>query len=155
MYNKLESSSNQTLRLSNKRPLKMSLLKSVLGLFRSYVATRPGSLVLAGKRQPPNRSADRDWAAAKRALTRNDFRNAMPGLVFLQYGTETKRALLPNEITTLDTVRALFVRSFSHQLTMEYLTEARNVRIYIHDTAQDVFYELEDLRQFFLFPNLP
>ena len=68
------------------------------------------------------------------------------GLVFLQYGKETKRALLPNEITTIDTVRALFVRSFSHQLTMEYLSESANVRIYIHDANKDVFYELEDLR---------
>jgi hypothetical protein len=46
----------------------------------------------------------------------------------------------------MDTVRALFVRSFSHQLTMEYLSESPNVRIYIHDANKDVFYELEDLR---------
>ncbi len=32
------------------------------------------------------------------------------GLVFLQFRSETKRALLPNEITSLDTVKALFVR---------------------------------------------
>jgi len=63
----------------------------------------------------------------------------------LQYRTETKRALLPNEITSLDTVKALFVRSFPKQLTMEYL-EAMNVKIYIHDSAKDMFYELEDLR---------
>jgi hypothetical protein len=67
------------------------------------------------------------------------------GLVFLQYRTETKRAILPNEITSLDTVRALFVRSFPRQLTMEYL-DAMNGKIYIHDSAKDMFYELEDLR---------
>ena len=67
------------------------------------------------------------------------------GLVFLQYRHETKRAILPNEITTLDTVRALFVRSFSRQLSMEYF-DSHNVRIYIHDSNQDMFYELEDLR---------
>ena len=67
------------------------------------------------------------------------------GLVFLQYRNETKRALLPNEITTLDTVRALFVRSFANQLNMEYL-DSRNVRIYIHDSSKNMFYELEDLR---------
>lgn len=67
------------------------------------------------------------------------------GLVFLQFRTETKRALLPNEITSMDTVRALFVRSFSRVLTMNYLGSS-NVRIYIHDPNKDIFYELEDLR---------
>lgn len=67
------------------------------------------------------------------------------GLVFLQYRSETKRALLPNEITSIDTVRALFVRSFPRQLTMNYL-EGPNVKIYIHDANKDMFYELEDVR---------
>ncbi|CAL1290852.1 unnamed protein product [Larinioides sclopetarius] len=71
--------------------------------------------------------------------------NLTLGLVFLQYRSETKRALLPNEITTLDTVKALFVRSFPKQLTMEYL-DSPHIRIYIHDPAKDMFYELEDLR---------
>lgn len=67
------------------------------------------------------------------------------GLVFLQYRSETRRALLPNEITSIDTVRALFVRSFPRQLTMSYL-EGPNVKIYIHDASKDMFYELEDVR---------
>ncbi|RWS20392.1 Coiled-coil domain-containing protein-like protein, partial [Leptotrombidium deliense] len=67
------------------------------------------------------------------------------GLVFLQYRNETKRALLPNEITSMDTVKALFVRSFPRQLTMDFL-DSRLVRIYIHDPSKDMFYELEDLR---------
>lgn len=67
------------------------------------------------------------------------------GLVFLQYRNETKRALLPNEITSIDTVKALFVRSFQKQLTMEYL-DSPLVKIYIHDSSKDMFYELEDLR---------
>ncbi|XP_076361402.1 uncharacterized protein LOC143252719 isoform X3 [Tachypleus tridentatus] len=67
------------------------------------------------------------------------------GVVFLQYQKETKRSLLPNELTTLDTIKALFVRSFSKQLTMEYL-DSPHVRIYIHDASKDMFYELEDLR---------
>ncbi|KRT83577.1 hypothetical protein AMK59_3874, partial [Oryctes borbonicus] len=67
------------------------------------------------------------------------------GLVFLQYRNETKRALLPNEITSIDTVKALFVRSFPKQLTMEYL-DSPQVKIYIHDSSKDMFYELEDLR---------
>lgn len=67
------------------------------------------------------------------------------GLVFLQYRNETKRALLPNEITSIDTVKALFVRSFPKQLSMEYL-DSPQVKIYIHDSSKDMFYELEDLR---------
>uniref|UniRef100_T1IL96 Actin interacting protein 3-like C-terminal domain-containing protein n=1 Tax=Strigamia maritima TaxID=126957 RepID=T1IL96_STRMM len=67
------------------------------------------------------------------------------GLVFLQYRSETKRALLPNEITSVDTVKALFVRSFPKQLTMKYL-DSTHIHIYIHDQSQDMFYELEDLR---------
>ncbi|KAL2751455.1 coiled-coil domain-containing protein CG32809 isoform X14 [Vespula maculifrons] len=68
-----------------------------------------------------------------------------PGLVFLQYRNETKRALLPNEITSIDTVKALFVRSFPKQLTMEYL-DSPHVKVYIHDSNKNVFYELEDHR---------
>ena len=68
------------------------------------------------------------------------------GLVFLVYRGETKRALLPNEITTIDTVKALFVRSFGRALTMEYLDSPR-VKIYIHDSAKDIFYELENLSE--------
>lgn len=67
------------------------------------------------------------------------------GLVFLQYRHETKRSVLPNEITSLATVKALFVRSFPKQLTMEYL-DSQRVKIYIHDTTKDMFYELEDHR---------
>lgn len=65
--------------------------------------------------------------------------------MFLQFRTETKRALLPNEITSIDTVRALFVRSFPRQLTMAYL-EGPASKIYIHDASKDMFYELEDCR---------
>jgi hypothetical protein len=75
------------------------------------------------------------------------------GLVFLQYRTETKRAILPNEITSMDTVKALFVRSFPKQLTLEYL-DVMNSKIYIHDNGKDMFYELEDLR-WVLRPNSP
>ncbi|XP_065559078.1 coiled-coil domain-containing protein CG32809-like isoform X3 [Artemia franciscana] len=66
------------------------------------------------------------------------------GSVFLQYRSETKRATLPNEVTTIDTVRALFVRAFPNQLTMEYL-ESPRVSVYILDSSRDMFYDLEDL----------
>ncbi|XP_043216897.1 coiled-coil domain-containing protein AGAP005037-like isoform X3 [Amphibalanus amphitrite] len=67
------------------------------------------------------------------------------GVVFLQYGNETKRALLPNEITSLYTVKALFVRSFPRQLNMEYL-DSPACKIYILDSSRDMFYDMEDLR---------
>ncbi|XP_076326049.1 uncharacterized protein LOC143233580 isoform X3 [Tachypleus tridentatus] len=67
------------------------------------------------------------------------------GVVFLQYRNETKRSVLPDELTTLDTIKALFVRSFPKQLTMDYL-DSPHIRIYIHDSSKDMFYELEDLR---------
>ena len=40
-----------------------------------------------------------------------------PGLVFLVYRGETKRALLPNEVSFIDTVKALFVRLDSSELS--------------------------------------
>ena len=38
------------------------------------------------------------------------------------------------------------MRSFGRALTMEYLDSPR-VRIYIHDSAKDIFYELENLSE--------
>ena len=65
---------------------------------------------------------------------------------FFDFSGETKRAVLPNEITSLDTVKALFVRSFPKTLTMEYMDTPR-VHIYIHDSSKDIFYELENLSE--------
>jgi hypothetical protein len=67
------------------------------------------------------------------------------GVVFLVFRDETKKALLPNEITSLDTVRALFVRAFPGKLTMEMLESPRN-KIYILETTSSIFFQLEDLR---------
>lgn len=67
------------------------------------------------------------------------------GLVFLVYKDETKKAALPNEVTTLDTVRALFVRSFSDKLTMQFMESPKN-KIYIVDPRTNIYYQLEDLR---------
>ncbi|XP_060552651.1 sickle tail protein-like isoform X4 [Ruditapes philippinarum] len=68
-----------------------------------------------------------------------------PGLVFLIFRDETKKALLPNEITHLDTVRAMFVRSFPGKLTMSYL-ESPKRKIYILEARTNIYYQLEDLR---------
>ncbi|XP_076471125.1 uncharacterized protein LOC143301002 isoform X3 [Babylonia areolata] len=67
------------------------------------------------------------------------------GLVFLVFGEETKKSLLPNEITSLDTVRALFVRAFPEKLSMEFLDSPKR-KIYILEAATNIFFQLEDLR---------
>lgn len=68
------------------------------------------------------------------------------GLVYLNLRNETKRALLPNEVTSMDTVRALFVRSFPERLSMRWFEEHPLYRIYVRAAGTDLFYELEDLR---------
>ncbi|XP_048755804.2 coiled-coil domain-containing protein AGAP005037-like isoform X5 [Ostrea edulis] len=68
----------------------------------------------------------------------------MSGVVFLVVGDQTRKAELPNEITHLDTVRALFVRSFPGKLTMEYLASPKQ-KIYILDTMTNIYYQLEEL----------
>jgi len=63
----------------------------------------------------------------------------------LVYHNETKRAVLPNEVTSVDTVRALFVRSFPHGLSMRCF-DSPSRKIYILDQLSGIFYELDDLR---------
>ncbi|XP_071966157.1 uncharacterized protein [Antedon mediterranea] len=101
----------------------------------------------------------RSEADAQHGFTRNsNYRASLPvlrrqnnksrektmGLVYLQYMGETKRGLLPNEITGLDTVRALFVRAFPGKLTLEALEKPER-KIYMRDPATEIFYELENL----------
>ncbi|ERE79511.1 sickle tail protein [Cricetulus griseus] len=68
-----------------------------------------------------------------------------PGVLYLQYGDETKQLRMPNEITSADTIRALFVSAFPQQLTMKML-ESPSVAIYIKDESRNVYYELNDVR---------
>lgn len=67
------------------------------------------------------------------------------GVVYLELNDEVKRALLPPTISSIDTVRALFLRSFP-QLTSQYLS-LPHVKIYIQEPSKgQLFYELDDLR---------
>ncbi|XP_070532823.1 coiled-coil domain-containing protein AGAP005037-like isoform X2 [Ptychodera flava] len=68
------------------------------------------------------------------------------GLIYLQYLNQTKRAWMPNEITGIDTIRALFVRAFPKHLSMYMMTQA-DKKIYIRDQLTEIFYELEDVRE--------
>lgn len=67
------------------------------------------------------------------------------GVVYLQYGEDTKQVRMPSEISSQDSLRALFVTAFPHQLTMKML-QSPSVAIYIKDTSHNFYYELEDIR---------
>uniref|UniRef100_A0A1I7VV54 AIP3 domain-containing protein n=1 Tax=Loa loa TaxID=7209 RepID=A0A1I7VV54_LOALO len=67
------------------------------------------------------------------------------GVVYLEFNDEVKRALLPPSVRSIDTIRALFLRSFP-QLTSQYLS-LPYVKIYIQEPSKgQLFYELDDLR---------
>ena len=70
---------------------------------------------------------------------------AVSGVLYLQYGEETKQVRMPAEISGQDTLRALFVTAFPHQLTMKML-QSPSMAIYIKDTSRNVYYDLEDIR---------
>ena len=62
------------------------------------------------------------------------------------YGPETKRTLLPSQVTGIDTVKALFVRAFPDKLTMNYLDDEQSNKIYIKDQLKDLFYQLDEMK---------
>ncbi|XP_057714153.1 sickle tail protein homolog [Corythoichthys intestinalis] len=67
------------------------------------------------------------------------------GVLYLQYGDETKQIRMPAEINSEDTLRALFVAAFPQQLSMQKL-QSPNMAIYIKDTRRNVYFDLEDIR---------
>ncbi|XP_042255000.1 sickle tail protein homolog isoform X2 [Thunnus maccoyii] len=75
----------------------------------------------------------------------NQTKDRSLGVLYLQYGDETKQIRMPNEITSIDTVRALFVSAFSQQLTMKML-ESPSVAVYVKDDMRNMYYELTDVR---------
>ncbi|XP_036383265.1 SRC kinase signaling inhibitor 1-like isoform X9 [Megalops cyprinoides] len=68
-----------------------------------------------------------------------------PGVLFLQFGDETRRVHITHELSSLDTLHALIVHMFPQKLTMGML-KSPNTAILIKDEARNVFYELEDVR---------
>uniref|UniRef100_A0A0N5AUP5 AIP3 domain-containing protein n=1 Tax=Syphacia muris TaxID=451379 RepID=A0A0N5AUP5_9BILA len=68
-----------------------------------------------------------------------------PCVVFLEVNDEVKRAILPPVVDTIDSVKALFLRTFP-QLTAKYLN-LPYVKIYIQEPSKgQLFYELDDLK---------
>ncbi|KAM9044287.1 SRC kinase signaling inhibitor 1 isoform 4-T4 [Megaptera novaeangliae] len=68
-----------------------------------------------------------------------------PGVLFLQFGEETRRVHITHEVSSLDTLHALIAHMFPQKLTMGML-KSPNTAILIKDEARNVFYELEDVR---------
>ncbi|XP_072927887.1 SRC kinase signaling inhibitor 1 isoform X3 [Hemitrygon akajei] len=68
-----------------------------------------------------------------------------PGVLFLQFGEETRRVHITHEISSMDTLHALIVHMFPQKLTMGML-KSPNTAILIKDETRNIFYELEDVR---------
>uniref|UniRef100_A0A673JR73 Actin interacting protein 3-like C-terminal domain-containing protein n=1 Tax=Sinocyclocheilus rhinocerous TaxID=307959 RepID=A0A673JR73_9TELE len=75
----------------------------------------------------------------------NQAKDRSLGVLYLQYGEETKQIRMPNEVTGADTIKALFVSVFPQHLTMKTL-ESPSVAIYIKDDMRNMYYELTDVR---------
>uniref|UniRef100_A0A3Q3GMQ7 Si:ch211-285f17.1 n=1 Tax=Labrus bergylta TaxID=56723 RepID=A0A3Q3GMQ7_9LABR len=75
----------------------------------------------------------------------NQTKDRSLGVLYLQYGDETKQIRMPNEITSIDTIRALFVSAFPQLLNMKML-ESPSVAVYVKDDMRNVYYELTDVR---------
>ncbi|XP_061701398.1 SRC kinase signaling inhibitor 1 isoform X2 [Syngnathoides biaculeatus] len=78
-----------------------------------------------------------------RSASQNKLRS--PGVLFLQYGDETRRVHITHELSSMDTLHALIVHMFPQKLTAGML-KSPNTAVLIKDEARNVFYELEDVR---------
>ncbi|XP_056144355.1 SRC kinase signaling inhibitor 1 [Lampris incognitus] len=74
-----------------------------------------------------------------------DLHRQHDGVLFLQYGDETRRVHITHELSSMDTLHALIVHMFPQKLTAGML-KSPNTAILIKDEARNVFYELEDVR---------
>ncbi|XP_063159585.1 sickle tail protein homolog isoform X3 [Candoia aspera] len=105
------------------------------------------SLEVMSEAEPlsPFSRGSRTRASLPVVRTTNQTKERSLGVLYLQYGDETKQLRMPNEITSTDTIRALFVSAFPQQLTMKML-ESPSVAIYIKDESRNIYYELSDVR---------
>lgn len=91
-----------------------------------------------------NRMRRQAYNQSQRRSQHHLIANQSMGFIYLQHKGETKQACLPNELTTIDTIRALFVCAFPHYLTMEFMSQPF-VKIYIYNPSCNIFYELCDI----------
>lgn len=66
----------------------------------------------------------------------------LSGVVYLQYGDEIKRAMLPAGMEGLQQVQTLFNQTFSDKIK----NSDNRKTIYIKDNSCGVFYELDNVR---------
>ena len=71
------------------------------------------------------------------------------GVVFLRFAGLSRRALLPNEVTSMDTVKALFVRSFPNSLTLSWF-DRNDSMVFLRPDGSDTFIKLRDFRYIFV-----
>ncbi|XP_019387568.1 PREDICTED: sickle tail protein homolog isoform X9 [Crocodylus porosus] len=98
-----------------------------------------------GESPSPFSRGSRTRASLPVVRSANQTKERSLGVLYLQYGDDTKQLRMPNEITSTDTIRALFVSAFPQQLTMKML-ESPSVAIYIKDESRNIYYELSDVR---------
>jgi len=74
-------------------------------------------------------------------------KNSMgPCVVFLQYLDDVKRVNLPAAVTSLDTLKALFVTSFPDRISLQDFEDGVKV-VYIKDGDTGTYYMLEDVSE--------
>uniref|UniRef100_UPI00358EF6F4 sickle tail protein homolog isoform X2 n=1 Tax=Myxine glutinosa TaxID=7769 RepID=UPI00358EF6F4 len=74
----------------------------------------------------------------------NKSRERPLGMLYLQLGEEVRQIVMPNTVTSLDTVRALFVRAFPQQLSMDIMSRP-DVAICTWDPKRNNYHPLEDI----------
>ncbi|KAF5908973.1 sickle tail protein isoform X1, partial [Clarias magur] len=98
-----------------------------------------------GDTHPSFTRGSRTRASLPVVKSSNQTKERSLGVLYLQYGEETKQVLMPNEVSSPDTVRALFVSAFPQQLTLSVL-ESPSMAICMKDHVRNVYYELADVR---------
>ncbi|KAM3929535.1 sickle tail protein homolog isoform 2-T2 [Leptodactylus fuscus] len=111
----------------------------------SEVSADSGEAMFEGESTVPFVRGSRTRASLPVVRSTNQTKERSLGVLFLQYGEDTKKLQMPNEITSVDTIRALFVSAFPQQLTMKVL-ESPSTAIYIKDEGRNIYYELSDVR---------
>ncbi|XP_026562047.1 sickle tail protein homolog isoform X3 [Pseudonaja textilis] len=113
--------------------------------YLSEVSVDSSEVMSEAEALSPFSRGSRTRASLPVVRTTNQTKERSLGVLYLQYGDETKQLRMPNEITSTDTIRALFVSAFPQQLTMKML-ESPSVAIYIKDESRNIYYELSDVR---------
>ncbi|XP_030629403.1 sickle tail protein homolog [Chanos chanos] len=111
----------------------------------ALVALEPADVMSEAEAPTPFTRGSRSRASLPVVRSTNQTKDRSLGVLYLQYGEETKQIRMPNEVTSVDTIRALFVSAFPQQLNMKIL-ESPNVAIYIKDDVRNMYYELSDVR---------